>query len=273
MNPSGKIALVTGAASGIGKETALALAQAGAKLIICDVNEEALRAIEQELNGISECLLAEIVDVSDRTAMERFAANVHDAVPAVDILVANAGVGLAGGFLGTTMDDWEWIIGINLMGVIHTAHYFVPKMVERGQGGHVVNVSSMLGYWISPEVIGYTTAKHGVFGFSECLREDLRSHNIGVSTICPGLVTTNIIQTSRIVGKDNPDQMRSKVDQSYVKRNYTPDKVAKGIMKAIRGGKTIVPVSPESWLMYYLNRVYVPLSRYLARKTAADLQK
>jgi NAD(P)-dependent dehydrogenase (short-subunit alcohol dehydrogenase family) len=109
------------------------------------VNEEALRAIERELGAA--CLLAHRVDVSKRDAMRAFASDVHERVRAVDVLVNNAGVGLAGGILDTSLDDWEWIVSINLWGVIHGCHFFVPKMVERGSGGRIVNVSSALGYF------------------------------------------------------------------------------------------------------------------------------
>lgn len=273
MNPSGKIALVTGAGSGIGKETALALARAGAKLLVCDMNLETAQQTADEVNAISECLRVDKVDVSDRDGMRAYAESVHADIPAVDILINNAGVGLAGEFLATSLEDWDWIIGINLMGVVHGCHFFVPKMVERGQGGHVCNVSSLLGYWVAPEVIGYATAKHGVLGLTECLRQEMRPHGIGVSTICPGIINTNIINTSRIVGKDNSEDMRAKVNTSYNKRNYGPDKVAEGIVKAIRSNRGITPVSPESWLMYYVNRLCVPLSRYIARSTTESMQR
>lgn len=273
MNPSGKVALVTGAGSGIGKETALALAREGAKLIVCDINLDTAQATAAEINSITECLRVDQVDVADREAMRAYADAVHQDVAAVDILINNAGVGLAGDFLNTSLEDWDWIIGINLMGVVHGCHFFIPKMVDRGQGGHVCNVSSLLGYWIAPEIIGYATAKHGVLGLTESLRVELRPHGIGASTICPGIINTNIVNTSRIVGKDNAEDMRSKVNQAYVKRNYGPDKVAKGIVRAIKRNRGITPISPESFWMYYLNRLCVPLSRYIARSTTENMQR
>lgn len=269
---SGKVALVTGAASGIGRETALALAREGVKLIVGDVNEEGLGTIEKELKDVSECLLARRVDVSDRGAMETFAGEVHDVVPALDILMNNAGVGVGGGILDVPLDDWEWIIGINLMGVVHGCHFFVPKMVERGQGGHIVNVSSMLGYWIGPDTISYTTAKHGVFGLSESLREDLQGHHIGVSTICPGIIDTNIIGSTRFRGQEDEEAFRQQVDGVYKKRNYGPDKVAKAVVKAIKRNKRIVPVSPEAASMYYVNRLWPRMSRAIARMTTKSIE-
>lgn len=266
MEISGKIALVTGAGSGIGQATARALADAGARLILCDVNEEALAAFAGELGAT--CLLARRVDVSDREAMRAFAEEVHGLVPAVDILVNNAGVGMAGSFLQTSLEDWDWLLGINLHGVVHGLHFFLPRMVARGQGGHVVNLSSMVGYWIGPDMSAYLTSKHAVFGLTESLREELRGPGIGVSTVCPGIIHTNITQTARYRNTDQPGAMRDKVVAMYQRRNYGPERVARAIVKSIRRGGGTLPVSPESWVMYYINRWCVPLSRALARLTA-----
>ncbi len=253
---SGKIALVTGAGSGIGRETALALAREGAQVIVCDVNADSLETVRREIDGVGTCLLAERVDVSSIDEMRAFADKVHAAVPAVDILVNNAGVGLVGTILSTSYEDWQWIIGINLWGVIHGCHLFTPKMVERGKGGHVVNVSSMLGFNSSPDIAGYSTAKFGVLGLSMCMRSDLLEHSIGVSAICPGIINTNIAKTARIKGHDNAEQLRDKVVRFYGKRNYSPEKVARAIVKAIKRNKAIVPVSPESWFGYIFNRIW-----------------
>lgn len=268
----GKVALVTGAGSGIGRETALALAREGARLIVCDVNEASLRGVEQELGTLSECLLARRVDVSDEHAMKSFSDEVHSKVPAVDILINNAGVGLAGNIIHTTLDDWKWIIGINLWGVIHGCHFFTPKMVERGQGGHVVNVSSMLGFFASPDIVGYTTAKFGVFGLSMCLREDLAGHGIGVSVICPGMINTNIVSTARVRAAVDTTELQRKVIASYQRRNYGPERVAAAVVNAIKRNRAILPVSPESWLGYYVNRVWPAGARAMGRKLHSMIQ-
>src|SRR5437867_2012388 len=125
---SGKTVLVTGAASGIGKETALAFARRGANLVICDVSETGLAETEGQVRGLGRDVLVRCVDVASREAMREFADTVHQRVEAIDILMNNAGVGLGGGFLDTTLDDWDWIIGINLLGVVHGCHCFIPKM-------------------------------------------------------------------------------------------------------------------------------------------------
>jgi len=269
----GKLALVTGAASGIGRETAKALAREGAKLILCDVNAEGLGEIEGEINGLSSCVLARVVDVSDPAAMRAFADEVHAAHGALDILVNNAGVGISSSVLSTTLEDWDWVIAINLKGVVHGLHFFLPPMVDRGQGGHVVNVSSMAGYFVATGLTAYLATKFGVFGLSEATREDLRGTGIGVSTICPGVIRTGIVGASRFRGVDNADAVRAHIDQEYRKRDYGPERVAAAIVKAIRHNRKIVPVSPEAWLAYYLTRFNVPLSRWLAGKVTEKMLK
>ncbi|MCC6142212.1 MAG: SDR family NAD(P)-dependent oxidoreductase, partial [Candidatus Hydrogenedentes bacterium] len=248
-----------------------ALAREGARLILCDIHAERLALAEQEFAS-GNLVLAAQVDVADAAAMAAFAGQVPAQVPAVDILVNNAGVGMAGSFLDVTLEDWEWILGINLRGVIHGCHYFVPKMVARGGGGHVVNLSSMLGYWKAPDVIAYTTMKHAVFGLSESLREDLRPHGIGVSTICPGIIHTNIVQATRFLGGQIRPDVREHVESVYRSRDYGPEKVAQAIVQAIHRNRKIVPVSPEAWGAYYLERMWPGASRAMARFVAGRIR-
>lgn len=262
-----RVALVTGAGSGIGRETALALARKGARLIVCDLREDSLREVQVELDAVSRCLLAKVVDVADRSQMEALAHEVHDLVPAVDVLVNNAGIGHSGGVLSTTLEDWDRVIGVNLWGVIYGCHYFVANMVKRGEGGHIVNLSSLLGYVGVPGALPYVTTKFSVFGYSESLRAELRDYGIGVSTICPGIVRTNIIQNTVFRGVDDAGQTRRKVDEMYRRRDYGPDRVAKAIISAIGNKRSVVPVSPESWFSYYLKRLSPRLSAWLARRT------
>src|SRR4051795_4961464 len=139
---SGRTAVVTGAGSGIGRETALLCARRGANLAICDVDEAGLAETERRARALGREVIARRVDVSDREQMRAFA----DEVPAVDLLVNNAGVGLAADFQDTLLDDWDWIVSINLMGVVHGCHFFVPAMVERGAGGPGANLSAMGGF-------------------------------------------------------------------------------------------------------------------------------
>jgi len=246
---------VTGAASGIGRETALLLGRRGANLAICDRDEEGLADTARSLEEMGRQVVARRVDVADREEMRSFAELVHARVPALDLLVNNAGVGLAASFRDTSLEDWDWIVGINLMGVVHGCHFFVPPMVDRGAGGHVVNVSSTAGYSASEILCAYSTTKFGVLGLSECLRQELHRHGIGVTAICPGIINTAITRTSPMRGDFAQPAARDQMVRLYERRNYGPERVAENILKAVQRDRTVAPVSFEAWLFYYLKRL------------------
>jgi NAD(P)-dependent dehydrogenase (short-subunit alcohol dehydrogenase family) len=264
----GKTALVTGAASGIGKATALAFAERGADLFLCDVNEEGLKQTEGAAQALGRRVWTRRVDVASPEEMESFADAVHREVEAVDILMNNAGVGLGASLQESRLEDWRWIIGINLWGVIHGLHYFVPKMVERGRGGHVVNVSSAAGYIASEPLIAYSTTKFAVLGLSEGLYEELRPHGIGVTAVCPGIINTPIVETGRFRGRSADPELRRRGAEFYRRRNYTPERVAKNVLKAIQKNRRVAPISPEAWVMYYLKRL-APGPTYAAMRWMA----
>ena len=265
----GKTVLITGAGSGIGRETALLCARRGADLVICDLNAEGLAATENEAKGLGRNVLARQVDVSDREQMRAFA----EEAGGPDLLVNNAGVGLGGGLLDTPLDDWDWVVRINLMGVVHGCHFFVPKMIERGGGGHVANLSSLAGLQASPELVAYSATKFGVLGLSLALREELVPHGIGVTAICPGIVNTPIIRSSRLYGRSGEPGARERIVRNYERRGYGPDKVAKNILKAVERNRPIAPIAPESWVTWGITRVSPRLSGWMARKLAAAAQR
>lgn len=247
-----KVVVITGAASGIGRATANAFAREHAKLVLCDVNEDGLRDVEREVLSHVNHIEWRVVDVASREAFKTFADDVHTRFPAVDVLVNNAGVGQSGGLLDMSLEDWEWVLSINLWGVIHGCHFFVPNMVKRAAGGHVVNVSSVFGFFAPPGALGYCTAKFGVFGLSESIRGELAPHRIGVSTICPGMINTNIIKKGRFNGATRP--MQDKAVQQFEQRGHSPDVVAGAILSAVKRNRAVVPAAPEAWAFYYAKR-------------------
>lgn len=261
----GKTALVTGAASGIGFETALLLGRRGADLAICDRDEEGLSETTRRLEEMGRQVIAQRVDVSNREEMRSFAKAVHNRVPALNLLVNNAGVGLGASFRDTSLEDWDWIVGINLMGVVHGCHFFVPAMVDRGVGGHVVNVSSTAGYAASETLCAYSTTKFGVLGFSECLRQELHRYGIGVTAICPGIINTAITHTAPVRGDLARPGGRDQMVQIYERRNYGPERVAANILKAVQRNRAVAPISLEAWVAYYLKRVAPGLARWTTR--------
>jgi NAD(P)-dependent dehydrogenase (short-subunit alcohol dehydrogenase family) len=265
----GRTALVTGAGSGIGRETALLCARRGADLVICDVNADGLAATEADGRALGRNVLARTVNVADREQMRAFAQEVGG----VDLLVNNAGVGLGGGLLDTPLEDWDWVVGINLMGVVHGCHFFVPAMIERGRGGHVVNLSSLAGFHASPELVAYSTTKFGVLGLSLALREELREHGIGVTAVCPGIVNTPITSSSRLYGKSGEPGARERIVRNYQRRGYGPERVAKNILRAVERDRPIAPITPESWISWGVTRTSPRLAGWMARKLTAAAQR
>ena len=264
----GKTAVITGAASGIGRETALLCAGRGAALAVCDVNEAGLAETVAQARAVGVDVVSDRVDVSDPAAVDGFAAHVHDRFDGVDLLVNNAGIGVLAKFLETELADRQRQIGINLMGVVHGCRSFLPRMVSRGRGGHVVNVSSQAGFQANPALNAYSTTKFAVFGFSEALRSELRPHGIGVTVVCPGVVNTPIIADSVIRGGRDAER-RVKLVRLYARRGYGPEKVAVRILGAVERNRAVAPITPEAHLGYVLSRVAPGVSRWLSGKLAA----
>lgn len=244
--------LITGAGSGIGRATALQLAELGAWLILTDLNQDSLEqtTIDARRLGASG-VDPHIVDVSDWDDMQAMASKVRRQHGAIDVLINNAGVGLAGDFLSTTVDDWQWVLGINVMGVVHGCKLFAPDMIAKGQG-HIVNLASAAGFYAAPDMSAYSASKHAVLGMSESLRAEMADKGVGVSAICPGVINTGIVASSRMRGAAS--QAQDKIVTFYRKRNYGPELVAEAILGAIEHNRAVVPVSPEAWVMYGAKR-------------------
>jgi NAD(P)-dependent dehydrogenase (short-subunit alcohol dehydrogenase family) len=258
MDFNGKIVVVTGAASGIGREMARAFAARGADLALADINRKGLLEVKGELEALERRVYIQVVDVSDAAQVEDFRDNVYREMGRVDILCNNAGVGVGGRMEDISLQDWEWIMGINLWGVIHGCHYFYPRMIEQGGGGHIVNTSSNAGLFPAPGVTPYCTAKYGVVGFSETLRAEAALHGIGVSVLCPGLVATNITRTARISSGSKtmgPEELLKTMDVFYHRLNHPPDRVARAVIKGINRNRGVILVCPESYIQDILHRL------------------
>ncbi|MFE4371123.1 SDR family oxidoreductase [Streptomyces sp. NPDC056835] len=264
----GQLVLVTGAASGIGRATAFAFAEAGARIVAVDRDAEgAARTAElARLIGAPDAW-AEPADVGDGQAMEKLAERVATEYGIVDVLVNNAGIGLSGAFLDTTADDWKKVLDVNLWGVIHGCRLFGKQMAERGQGGHIVNTASAAAYQPSKALPAYSTSKAAVLMLSECLRAELAGQGIGVSAICPGFVNTNITSTARFTGvsAEEEERRRKKSSRLYGLRNYPPEKVADAVLRAVVRNQAVVPVTPEARGARLLSRFAPGALRALAR--------
>ena len=265
---SGRAAVVTGAASGIGRETALALARRGADLAICDVDEAGLEETAEQIRQLGCRVLQALVDVSSEEQMRGFAEQTYAELGRVDVLVNNAGIAVAGFFVEVPLSEWDTILGINIKGVVNGCYFFVPRMVEAGNGGHVVNIASMAGFVASPGMTAYATTKFGVVGFSEALRGELVDRGIGVTVVCPGVINTPIVRSGHVYGSSATPENREKADQLFQKRNYGPDRVARGILKAIQKNRAVAPISPEAWVGYWIKRLFPWLVAALGRVSA-----
>ncbi|MEU7638669.1 SDR family oxidoreductase [Streptomyces sp. NPDC039016] len=264
----GQLVLVTGAASGIGRATAFAFAEAGARIVAVDRDAEgaARTADMARLIGAPEAW-GEAVDVSDEAAMEKLADKVDAEYGTVDVLVNNAGIGLSGSFMDTTTEDWKKVLDVNLWGVIHGCRIFGKRMTDRGQGGHIVNTASAAAFQPSRILPAYSASKAAVLMLSECLRAELARQGIGVTAICPGLVNTGITGTARFTGVSAEEEKRrqAKAARMYGMRNYPPEKVADAILRAVVRNQAVVPVTPEARGAHLLSRFTPRALRALAR--------
>ncbi|WP_327709958.1 SDR family oxidoreductase [Streptomyces sp. NBC_00464] len=264
----GQLVLVTGAAGGIGRATAFAFAEAGARVVAVDRDAEgASRTAELARLIGAPAAWAETVDVSDEQAMEKLAEKVAAEYGIVDVLVNNAGIGLSGSFLETTAEEWKNVLDVNLWGVIHGCRLFGKQMADRGQGGHIVNTASAAAYQPSRALPAYSTSKAAVLMLSECLRAELAEKSIGVSAICPGIVNTNITATTRFAGADAAEEkrLRRRTSKLYGMRNYPPEKVADAILRAVVRNEAVVPVTPESHAARFVSRLSPGVLRGIAR--------
>ena len=263
----GKVVVVTGAGAGIGRQTALAFAERGASVVVVDIDGTAAARTALLCRDLGAPASHHEVDVGDADAMEALAKQVERDHGGADIVVNNAGIGMAGGLLATSVDDWERILRVNLWGVIHGSRLFAQQMVTRGEGGHVVNVASAAAFTPSRGYAAYATTKAAVLMLSECLRAELADQRIGVTAICPGIVNTGIVTATRFVGvsRDDEARLRARTKRLYSLRGFGPDRVADAIVRAVDHDRPLVPVAVEAHLSRALSRAAPGLARRLAR--------
>ncbi len=263
-NLKGRLGVVTGAASGIGRATALALAERGADLALCDVDEAGLGAVAAEAGSRGARVVWKRADVSSEAEMRAFANAVHAEFPSADLVVNNAGIAVGGTFLDLEPADFDRVVAVNLRGVVLGCRSFLPPMVARGSG-HLVNIASMAGYTPSPGMTPYTATKFAVLGFSESLRLELAPLGIGVTAICPGIINTPIVRNSPMRGR--LAATRQEAVALFERRNYPPERVAEAILEAVARNRAVAPVSPEARMAWWLRRLAPGLLRSLAGRS------
>lgn len=256
-NLQGKKCLITGAASGIGRATAVAAASEGAELYLTDVQADKLEAVVAEIRAKGGRVAAyQAFDIADYDAVCTFARDIHSVHGSVDVLMNIAGISIWGSIDHLQHEHWRQVIEINLMGPIHVLESFVPKMIEAGRGGHIVNVSSAAGLFGLPWHAAYSASKFGVRGISEVLRFDLAQHGIGVSLVCPGAVNTPLVGTVNIVGVDRNNTEVQAAVKRFQRHAVTPEKAAQAILKGIKNNRYMVFTSPDIRVGYWFQRKF-----------------
>ncbi|MDQ4010006.1 MAG: SDR family oxidoreductase [Actinomycetota bacterium] len=261
------LVVITGAGSGIGRACALEFADYGAEVVATDIDQQAAERTAVLARTLGVRAHAYSLDVSDGGAVEKFATVLREEHGLPDVVINNAGIGLAGPFLDTTVAEWERIIDVNLWGVIHGCRVLGGLLVEGGAGGTIVNIASAAAYLPSRTLPAYATTKAAVLALSQCLRAELAEHGIGVVAVCPGFVHTNIAGTTRFVGLDATAERtaQQRATALYRRRNYTPDRAAREIRRAVERNAAIAPVTPEAKVGLLVSRLTPGLLRSLAR--------
>ena len=249
------VVVITGAGSGIGRALALLAARQGALLAISDWNEQALSETVELLKaaGVRE-LRSDVLDVADRAAVAAHAAAVADQFGRVNMLVNNAGVTVTGDFEEMSYEDFDWIVGVNLHGVVNGTKEFLPHLIASGDG-HVINLSSLFGLISMPGQSAYNATKYAVRGFTEALREEMlvNGHPVGVTCVHPGGIRTGIARH----GRKTPSQDAAAVDTLFEQKlaRMTPEKAAEIILRGALSGKARVLVGADAHAMHHFAKL------------------
>lgn len=269
---SGKLVLVTGAGSGIGRETLLAFAQQGADVIAVDIDLASAEDSAELARALGTQAWTRKVDVGSVAEMEALAAWVAAEFGAPDVVVNNAGIGMTGAVLDTKPADWDRILRINLGGVIHGSTLFGRQMVAAGKRGNIVNVSSGLAFFPTRSLPAYATTKAAVQMLSECLRAELAGRGIGVSAVYPGVVNTPIVGRTQFngVNGEERERRRARAQRLYDRRGLKPQAVAAAIVDGVKHNRAEIRVGAEVHAIRLISRLLPGLTRRLARIEVAS---
>ncbi|WP_067546269.1 SDR family NAD(P)-dependent oxidoreductase [Nocardia crassostreae] len=270
------LVVVTGAGSGIGRGTARAFARTGAQVVIADVDRAGASETVRQIEDFGGRAAAYGLDVSDTNALELFAEWVRLEQGVPDVVVNNAGILVGGPFLDIPVEDFERIMDVNLMAMIHGSRIFAQHMIDRGRGGHIVNVSSMGAF--APYRLGtpYCVTKYAAKHFSDCIRAELAPHRIGVTVVCPGLIASNLAETASMSGVTDrqADVIREVVARGMALIAMDPDKAGQRIVSAVRKNRALRMIRLESYASYGLSRLSPTAQRAVMRAaTGPELEQ
>lgn len=269
LDQSGRTAVVTGAGSGIGRALALLLAERGATVHAVDVQGPAVELVVTTIRDAGGTAHAHTVDVADPDAVAALADRVFALGP-VDLLFNNAGVGHAGAVVDTPLADWQRVIEVNLLGVVHGVHAFLPRLVAQQRPAHIVNTASLAGLMPVPGLVPYSTTKAALVGMSDALDAELAGTGVRVSALCPGIIDTAIVATSTMRGPWAEKQ--DATAERYAQRGTAPQVVARDALEGIARGLPMI-ASPRSQVLpaWAIKRASPTLSRAVARWTTRAL--
>jgi NAD(P)-dependent dehydrogenase (short-subunit alcohol dehydrogenase family) len=256
----GKVAVVTGAASGIGRALAEVLARRGCSLALADLDEAGLAETARRVESAGRRASVHVVDVADWEGMRAFADEVVAVHGGVDLVVNNAGVSVTGLLEEQSIEDLRWIVGVNLWGVVHGCKAFLPHLRRRPEG-HIVNVSSVFGLIGLPTQSSYCATKFAVRGFSEALWAELADSRIGVTVVHPGGVNTNIVRASRTADPD----AKARMVERFERQTVAPAVVAERIARGVERGALRVRVCRETFAIDWAKRLFPAAVHHLVR--------
>lgn len=265
---NGKWVLVTGAAGGIGLATAKAFARRGAQIVITDINQALLQTARAEIAALGVLCHAHHCDVADAAAVNACAALVQEQVGTIDVLVNNAGIAFLGNFAETPPLEWQRILQVNVMGVVHCVLAFLPAMRSAGGPRHIVNVASTAAFLPAPNMAAYAASKGAVKQLSEVLAMELADTNVTVQAVYPGIINTAIVGGIKSTGPSFGAAQLATLQQYYLKQGCDPAVVGEDIVNGVLARRQHILSGPMAWLGNLVARLSPGLARSVTLKAA-----
>jgi NAD(P)-dependent dehydrogenase (short-subunit alcohol dehydrogenase family) len=273
INAGGRVAIVTGAASGIGRALSVGLCRRGDTVILADLDADRLMAVAKELGALPGAAIPVELDVRDAAAVDRVVDRAFTEYGGLDLLFNNAGIAIGGRLEELTLPHWDRIIDVNLRGVVHGVQAAYPRMLARGRG-HIINTASTAGLVPSPLLTPYATTKHAVVGLTLSLRPEAAARGVRVSVVCPGVVETPILD--RAMPEDLPQPPSAMNGRAFVThvagRPYPAEWFARDVLRGVERNLAVIIAPRPAWLLWMMQRLLPGLVQWYGRRTVAWAQ-